>query len=71
MTLKISGTVFIELLRSSPDVALRVAVTLAQLASDRYTLISDPTDSGAAGRSRVRAERAALGHRQTVEGHQA
>jgi hypothetical protein len=71
MTLKIPGTVFIELLRSSPDVALRVAVILAQLASDRYTLISDPTDSGAAGRSRVRAERAALGHRQTVEGHQA
>jgi len=70
MTLKIPGTVFIELLRSSP-VALRVAVTLAQLASDRYTLISDPTDSGAAGRSRVRAERAALGHRQTVEGHPA
>jgi CRP-like cAMP-binding protein len=49
MTLKIPGTVFLELLRSSPDVALRVALTLAQrLASDRYTLISDPTDSGAA-----------------------
>jgi hypothetical protein len=45
MTLKIPGTVFLELLRSS----LRVALTLAQcLASDRYTLISDPTDSGAA-----------------------
>jgi len=49
MTLKLPGPVFLELLRSSPDVALRVAVTLAQrLASDRYTLISDPTDSGAA-----------------------
>ena len=49
MTLKLPGPVFIELLRSSPDIALRVAVTLAQrLASDRYTLISDPMDSGAA-----------------------
>jgi hypothetical protein len=41
--------VFLELLRSTPDVALKVAVNLAQrLASDRYTLMSDPTDSGAA-----------------------
>jgi CRP-like cAMP-binding protein len=48
MTLKLPGPVFIELLRSTPEVALRVAVTLAQrLASDRHTLISDPTDSGA------------------------
>ena len=49
MTLKLPGPVFIELLRSTPEVALRVAVALAQrLASDRHTLISDPTDSGAA-----------------------
>jgi CRP-like cAMP-binding protein len=48
-TLKLPGPVFIELLRSTPEVALRVAVALAQrLASDRYTLMSDPTDSGAA-----------------------
>jgi CRP-like cAMP-binding protein len=49
MTLKVPGPVFLELLRSTPDVALKVAVNLAQrLASDRYTLMSDPTDSGAA-----------------------
>jgi CRP-like cAMP-binding protein len=48
LTLKFPGPVFIELLRSTPEVALRVAVALAQrLASDRHTLISDPTDSGA------------------------
>jgi CRP/FNR family cyclic AMP-dependent transcriptional regulator len=48
LTLKLPGPVFIELLRSTPEVALRVAVTLAQrLASDRHTLISDPTDLGA------------------------
>jgi hypothetical protein len=40
--------VFVELMRSTPEVALRVAVSLAQrLASDRYTLMSDPTESGA------------------------
>jgi CRP-like cAMP-binding protein len=45
MTLKLPGSVFLELLRSTPEVALRVAVALAQrLASDRYTLMSDPTD---------------------------
>jgi CRP-like cAMP-binding protein len=44
MTLKVPGPVFLELLHSSPDLALRVAVILAQrLASDRYTLASDPT----------------------------
>jgi CRP-like cAMP-binding protein len=49
MTLKVPATVFIELLRSTPDVALKVAVSLAQrLASDRYTLMSDPMDSGTA-----------------------
>ena len=48
-TLKIPGPVFLELLRSAPEVGLRVAVILAQrLASDRHTLISDPTDSGEA-----------------------
>jgi CRP-like cAMP-binding protein len=49
MTLKLPGPMFIELLRSTPEVALRVAVALAQrLASDRHTLISDPTSSGTA-----------------------
>jgi CRP-like cAMP-binding protein len=44
MTLKVPGPVFLELLHSSPELALRVAVILAQrLASDRYTLASDPT----------------------------
>ena len=48
ITLKLPGPVFIELLRSTPEVALRVAVTLAQrLASDRHTLMADPTDLGA------------------------
>jgi len=47
-TVKIPGPVFLELLQSSPEVALRVAVILAQrLASDRHTLVSDPTSSGA------------------------
>src|SRR5262245_48309276 len=47
MTLKLPGPMFIELLRSTPEVALRVAVTLAQrLASDRHTLMSDPTYLG-------------------------
>jgi CRP-like cAMP-binding protein len=49
IALKLPGPVFIELMRSTPEVALRVAVSLAQrLASDRYTLMSDPTESGAA-----------------------
>ena|SRR5262245_47666348 len=47
LTIKLPGLVFIEFLRSTPEVALQVAVSLAQrLASDRHTLISDPTDSG-------------------------
>jgi CRP-like cAMP-binding protein len=42
--LKLSGKEFLELLRSTPGVALQVAVILAQrLASDRRTLGSDPT----------------------------
>jgi CRP-like cAMP-binding protein len=42
--LRVPGPVFLELLHSSPELALRVAVILAQrLASDRYTLASDPT----------------------------
>ena len=48
-TLKLAGPVFLELLQSSPDLAVRVAVILAQrLASDRYALASDPMTSGAA-----------------------
>lgn len=47
IALKLSGLAFIELLRSTPEVALRVAVALAQrLASDRHTLASDPTGLG-------------------------
>ena len=47
-TLKIPGPVFLGFLQSSPELAVRVAVILAQrLASDRHTLISDPTGSGA------------------------
>ena len=49
VTLKIPGPVFLELLQSSPELAVRVAVILAQrLASDRHTLASDPMTSGAA-----------------------
>jgi CRP-like cAMP-binding protein len=49
MTIRLPGPEFIELLRSTPEVALRVAVALAQrLASDRHTLMSDPTNTGAA-----------------------
>lgn len=45
--LKLSGREFLELLRSTPGVALHVAVVLAQrLASDRRTLAVDPTASG-------------------------
>jgi CRP-like cAMP-binding protein len=41
--LKVPGRVFLEFLRSTPEVALRVAVILSQrLASDRHTLTSDP-----------------------------
>ena len=48
-TLKIPGPVFLELLGSTPELAVRVAVILAQrLASDRHTLASDPMVSGAA-----------------------
>jgi CRP-like cAMP-binding protein len=49
MTLKLPGPVFLELLQSRPEVTVRIAVILAQrLASDRHTLVSDPTTSGAA-----------------------
>ena len=49
MALKVPGPVFLELLCGRPEVALRVAVVLAQrLASDRHTLISDPMGSRAA-----------------------
>jgi CRP-like cAMP-binding protein len=49
ITLKLPGPVFLELLQSSPELAVRVAVILAQrLASDRHTLASDPMTSGAA-----------------------
>ena len=45
--LKLPGEEFLELLRSTPGVALQVAVILAQrLASDRRTLAADPTASG-------------------------
>jgi CRP-like cAMP-binding protein len=45
--LKISGAEFLELLRSTPGVALQVAVVLAQrLASDRHILAVDPSASG-------------------------
>jgi CRP-like cAMP-binding protein len=48
-TLKIPGPVFLGFLQSSPELAVRVAVILAQrLASDRHTLGSDPMTSGAA-----------------------
>jgi len=43
-TLRIPGPVFLKLLESSSELAVRIAVILAQrLASDRHTLISDPT----------------------------
>ncbi|HWC02034.1 MAG TPA: cyclic nucleotide-binding domain-containing protein [Methylomirabilota bacterium] len=48
-TLRIPASVFLDLLQSSPELAVRIAVILAQrLASDRHTLASDPTISGAA-----------------------
>jgi CRP/FNR family transcriptional regulator, cyclic AMP receptor protein len=55
--LKLSGNEFLELLRSTPGVAVQIAVILAQrLASDRHTLAVDPTGSGgkAAGGGRNR-----------------
>jgi CRP-like cAMP-binding protein len=46
--LKLAGPVFLELLRSTPEIALRVAVILAQrLASDRHVLVADAKASGA------------------------
>ena len=48
-TLKLPGPVFLELLQSCPDLAVRIAVILAQrLASDRHALVSDPLTSGSA-----------------------
>jgi len=48
-TLKLAGPTFLGLLRSSPELAVQVAVILAQrLASDRRALAVDPTASGAA-----------------------
>ncbi len=48
--LKVSGQEFLGLLRSTPELALQVAVILAQrLASDRRTLAADPTASGSTG----------------------
>ena len=45
---KLSGQEFLGLMRSTPGVALQIAVILAQrLASDRRTLATDPTGSGA------------------------
>jgi CRP-like cAMP-binding protein len=49
VALRVPGPAFLDLLRTSPDLAVRVAVILAQrLASDRHTLVSDPMTSGAA-----------------------
>ena len=48
-TLRLPAAAFLALLNSSPELAVRVAVILAQrLASDRHTLASDPTTSDAA-----------------------
>ena len=48
-TLKLPAPVFLELLHSSPKLAVQVAVILAQrLASDRRILAVDPPVSGAA-----------------------
>jgi CRP-like cAMP-binding protein len=47
--LRVPGPVFLDLLRSNPEMAVRIAVILAQrLASDRHTLASDPMSSDAA-----------------------
>ena len=44
LTVRLPGPVFLELLHANPDLAVRVAVILAQrLASDRHVLASDPT----------------------------
>ena len=49
LTLRIPGVTFLQLLHASPELAVHVAVVLAQrLASDRHTLASDPTTSDAA-----------------------
>jgi CRP-like cAMP-binding protein len=48
-TVKVPASAFLDLLKTTPDLAVRVAVILAQrLASDRHTLASDPMTSGAA-----------------------
>jgi CRP-like cAMP-binding protein len=47
MTLRVPAPVFLELIQSTPDLAVRIAVILAQrLASDRHTLASDPMTAG-------------------------
>jgi CRP/FNR family cyclic AMP-dependent transcriptional regulator len=49
ITLKLPAPVFLELLRSNPEVGVRVAVVLAQrLASDRHILVTNPTPSDVA-----------------------
>ena len=49
LTLRIPGATFLELLHANPELAVHVAVVLAQrLASDRHTLVSDPTTSDSA-----------------------
>jgi CRP-like cAMP-binding protein len=49
LAIRIPAAEFLALLQSSPDLALRIAVILAQrLASDRHTLVSDPTASDGA-----------------------
>jgi CRP/FNR family cyclic AMP-dependent transcriptional regulator len=48
-TLKVPAPVFLELLQSHPELAVRLAVILAQrLASDRHILVTDPTTSDSA-----------------------
>jgi CRP-like cAMP-binding protein len=48
-TIRLPGPVFLDLLNANSELAVRVAVILAQrLASDRHTLASDPTTSDAA-----------------------
>ena len=48
-TLRLAGPVFLGLLHASPELAVRIAVILAQrLASDRRTLAAEPTASGTA-----------------------
>jgi CRP-like cAMP-binding protein len=46
-TVRVPAPAFLELLQSSPELAVRIAVILAQrLASDRHTLTSDHTTAG-------------------------